>query len=80
MALFYERKERPGVHKVIGSLRGTLPDGTTPGGDSGGGTAAASLSVSDGVLICSGAAPRMDGTTLVITPTPTMAGNVMTLS
>lgn len=83
MAVFYERKDRPGVHKIIGSLKGvTLSDAPapTPGGG-GGGSAAASLYVSpEGVLISTGAAPKMDGTTLVYTPTPTMADTVMKLS
>lgn len=82
MAVFYEKKDRPGVHKIIGSLKGVTADTSTPGGGGGGGgSVAATLSVSsDGVLISSGAAPKMDGTTLVYTPTPTMADTVMTLS
>lgn len=84
MAVFYERKDRPGVHKIIGSLKGvTLTDAPapTPGGGGGDEPAAASLYVSpEGVLISTGAAPKMDGTTLVYTPTPTMADTVMTLS
>lgn len=82
MAIFYERRDRPGVHKIIGSLRGAAGD-VAPGGsggDSGGGSAAGVLSVSDdGVLTYSGQAPTMDGNTLVFTPTPTMAGTVMTI-
>lgn len=82
MAVFYERKDRPGVHKIIGSLKGAAWDTPTTGGEgSGEEIEAVSLTVSpDGVLICSGAAPEMDGTTIVYTPTPTMAAHVMTLS
>ena len=82
MAVFYERKDRPGVHKIIGSLKGvTLADAPTPTPGGGDEPAAASLYVSpEGVLISTGAAPKMDGTTLVYTPTPTMADTVMTIS
>lgn len=82
MAYFYERRDRPGVHPVIGSLRGTATSGTSTGGGGGGDTpTAGKLTLSDeGVLIYTGAAPKMDGTVLVFTPTPTMADTVMTLS
>lgn len=77
MAVFYEKKDRPGVHKIIGSLKGVSADIPAPGG---GGTVKGSLTVSsDGVLVYTGAAPKMDGTTLVYEPTPAMAVTVMTI-
>ena len=80
MAIYYPKNDRPGVYKVIGSLKGKLKDsGSTPGG--GGEPTAGTLTLSDdGVLIYTGEAPTMDGTTLVYSPTPTMAGTVMTIS
>lgn len=84
MAYYYERRDRPGVHPVIGTLRGTPVSSSTSGGGGGGGggeSAAGVLKCSDdGVLIYTGAAPKMDGTTLIYTPTPAMAENVMTIS
>ena len=83
MAFFFANNDRPGVHPIIGSLRGAPVSGSSSGGGGGGesGGAAATLYVTEeGVLVSTGAAPTMDGNTLVYTPTPVMAENVMTIS
>lgn len=83
MAIYYERRDRPGVHPIVVSLRGVPESGSSSSGSGGGGggTAAATLYVTDdGVLVSTGAAPKMDGNTLVYTPTPVMTENVMAIS
>ncbi len=85
MAFYYDNRDRPGVHPIVVSLRGVPASGSSSGGSGGGGggggAAAATLYVTpEGVLVSTGAAPKMDGNTLVYTPTPVMTENVMAIS
>ena len=81
MAIYYANRDRPGVYPIVVSLRGVPASGSSSGGGGGGGAAAATLYVTDdGVLVSTGAAPKMDGNTLVYTPTPVMTENVMAIS
>lgn len=81
MAIYYEHRDRPGVHPIVVSLRGIpASDGSSSGGGGGSGAAATLYATDDSVLVSTGAAPTMDGNTLVYTPTPVMAENVMTIS
>ena len=82
MAIYYENRDRPGVHPVVISLRGVPASGGSSSGGGGGDTPViVSLHVKDdGVLYSTGAAPTMEGNTLVYTPTPVMTENVMAIS
>lgn len=74
--VFYERKDRPGLTHILGSLRGAAAAVAEPAAP-----VKVVLSVTaEGVLVSSGAKPKMDGTTLVYKPTPAMADSVMTIS
>lgn len=87
MVTYTGTRKRPGIYPAIvnrGKDYAAGASSTGGGGSSGGGggtTTAGVLTISDnGVLIYTGAAPKMDGTTLVYTPTPVMAGTVLTIS
>lgn len=87
MVTYAGTRKRPGIYPAIvnrGNDYTAAASSTQSGGGSGGGggtTTAGVLTLSDdGVLIYTGAAPKMNGTTLVYTPTPVMAGTVLTIS
>lgn len=74
--------KRPGIYRTTVNRSPQVTAATASAGTTGGGGSAAGVlkCSDDGVLIYTGAAPKMDGTTLVYIPTPAMADTVMTIS